>query len=129
MTAPKHLKTKWARKHARHVRNRQWKFMDRIKSYGTLWFCIWNKRHMDEKPDEWRDGLITGMEIQDWIDRHRKWFLQGKWNDERYARPVRLTKLGRAALTDRTDDMTPVYGGLVEPGYFVYPNQPAKEEK
>lgn len=121
---PKQLKTKFWRKHARLTRDFQWEFMNRIKACGTLWFCIWNKNGRKEMDDELRCCLMDGIDIQDWMNRHRKWFLQGKWNEERYAWPIRLTKLGRAALAERTDDMTPVYGGLVEPGYFVYPNPP-----
>jgi hypothetical protein len=96
--------------------------MSRIVDHGTLWFCVWNKRRLDEKPDEWRDCLIGGMEILEWMNRHPDWFVYGEWNDDRYAFPVQLTDAGRAALHERQKyDMEPVFGGLVEPGWQAIP--------
>lgn len=101
--------------------------MERAAEHNPLWFCVWNKARQPELADEWRDGLITGMELQDWMARHRDWFVIGRWSDKRYARPIRLTTAGRAALTNREAyDMEPVYGGLVEPGWQCIPAPPAR---
>ena len=122
MSEPRHLTDDTSRKMARYSRDRQWRFMSRIVDHGTLWFCVWNKRHLDEKPDEWRDCLISGMEILEWMNRHPDWFVNGEWNDDRYAFPVQLTDAGRAALHERQKyDMEPVFGGLVEPGWQAIP--------
>jgi hypothetical protein len=91
-----------------------------------LWFCVWNKRGLPEKIDEWRDGLISGMEILGWIKQHRRWFIVGRWSEDRYAVPIILTPEGRRALAERRCDMEPVEGGLVEPGFLAKPTTPAK---
>ena len=120
---PKILTDEESCRRARYIRDRQWRFMECIAEHRVLWFCIWNKKGLPQALDEWRDGLITGMEIQDWIDRHRKWFLVGPWNDERYARRVQLTKEGNQALAVREKyDMEPVFGGMVEPGWMAIPS-------
>jgi hypothetical protein len=99
--------------------------MERCAEHNPLWFCVWNKGGRPEASDEWRDGLITGMEIQAWMARHRDWFKIGRWNEKRYARSIRLTNAGRAALANRADfDMEPVFGGLVEPGWQCVPAKP-----
>lgn len=124
---PKHLRDRNARLRARYIRDRQWRFMEKAEQHDPLWFCVWNKRDLAEEADEWRDGLITGLEIEDWIARHRDWFRRGRWSEKRYARPIRLTDAGRAALANRAPyDMEPVYGGLVEPGWQCVPAAPRK---
>ena len=71
---------------------------------------------------------MSGMDILTWMRSHRDWFRKGKWSDERYALPVRLTRLGKEALFNRAPyDMEPIYGGLAEPGYVVTP-WPIEEE-
>ena len=110
---------------ARAIRDGQWRFMERIAEHGTLWFTPWNKSRREEAADELREGLIGGMELLDWVERHKDWFESGEWSSERDARPYRLTDAGRAALADRaTYDMEPVYGGLVEPGWRAIPSPP-----
>lgn len=119
---PRKLTDRESREHARAVRDRQWRFMERCAEHEPLWFCVWDKRGREEGPDEWLDGLITGLEIQDWITRHPKWFVYGEWNEERYAAPVTLTDAGKRALRNRSaHDMKPVFGGLVEPGWQAIP--------
>ena len=103
--------------------------MSRILDHGTLWFCVWNQRRLDEQPDEWRDGLISGMEILEWMNRHPDWFVSGVWNAARYAFPVQLTDAGRAALHERQKyDLEPVFGGLVEPGWQAIPGPAANPD-
>lgn len=120
--SPKKLRTKFHREQARLTRDAHWRFMERCAEHNPLWFCIWNKERRPTLADEQRHGLIDGMEILEWTDRHPDWFVMGEWSDERYAMPICLTDAGRAALTEREKyDMEPVYGGLVEPGYQVIP--------
>lgn len=124
--APKQLRDKESRLMARRVRDSHWKFAERVARAGTLWVCWWNKdRHHDENnlpPDLEVFCLISGMELLDWIKRHRKWWRIGKWSDKRYAAPVRLTPTGRRALANRAKyDKEPVSGGLVEPGWEAVP--------
>ena len=110
------------RERARRIRDRQWRFMERVVAVGTLWFCVWNKRELPEGPDEWRDGLMTGLEMMNWIQRHATWFVAGEWDEAGYAWPVQLTEAGHAALADRAlYDMEPVEGGLVAPGWTAVP--------
>ena len=129
---PRRLVTREDRRQARWTRERQWCFMERIAACETLWFCVWNKsgRHDTSQPlpaNLWVDGLLTGMDIERWISRHKDWFVRGRWSEKRYARPIRLTDAGRAALADREPyDMEPIHGGLVEPGYVVIPLRPIK---
>jgi len=119
---PKRLTSKWARANARRTRDSHWAFMEKIAALGTVWWCVWNDIRRDEAPDEVRCCLISGCELNDWMQKHADWFAVGEWNETRYARPVRLTEAGRAALADRARyDMEPVYGGLVEPGFVVTP--------
>src|SRR5690606_5897134 len=111
---PKKLTSKRDREAARWTRDRQWEFMERVAKHGTLWFCVWNKYGRPEAEDEWRDGLLTGMDILDWMKRHRDWFVIGRWNDGRYAQPIKLKPPGRRALQNRhLYDMEPIHGGLV----------------
>lgn len=109
------------RQHARWSREYQWRFMERVKQSGTLWFTPWNKRRRPEAPDEWRDGLLTGLDIVRWCSKHPDWFVVGEWSDERDARPISLTDAGRLALQNRECDMEPYEGGLVEPGWTAIP--------
>jgi hypothetical protein len=119
---PKQLDSIEHRQVARNIRNTQWRFMERCLECNPLWWCIWNKKRMPELEDEWRSGLLDGMELMEWIDAHRRWFRIGKWNDTRYARPVRLSPPGRVALEHRhLYDLEPVTGGLVEPGWESIP--------
>lgn len=125
---PKRLTDQWARKGARYTRDRQWRFMERVFESRKLWFCVWNKHGKPEGPDEWRDCLMSGMDILNWMGKHPRWFLRGKWDEQRYAFPVRLTQAGKEAMFKREQqyDMEPIHGGLVEPGYVVMP-LPRKE--
>lgn len=125
---PKKLKGREDRRQARRTRDSQWKFMERAKEHDPLWFCVWNKTGQPELADEWRDGLITGMEMMEWMQRHPTWFKTGRWSDKRYARPIRLTPAGRRALKTREFDMEPIYGGLVEPGWQCIPARPKTEK-
>lgn len=110
---------------ARRIRDEHWLFMERCAEHDPLWYCVWNKTRQPELPDEWRDALVNGMELLDWVNRHPDWFVVGEWDDDRYARPYRLTAAGHAALADRAlYDMEPVYGGLVEPGWQCIPAAP-----
>lgn len=119
---PKTLRDRGSRERARHVRDNQWRFTERCAEHETFWFCVWNKNRRDEAANEWRDALMTGMEIQDWMHRHSDWFSVGEWDDDRYAVPVKITDAGRSALEDRDEyDMEPVYGGMVEPGWKCVP--------
>ena len=131
MSEPKHLTDDGARERARWTRDYQWKFADLAAEHGTLWFCWWDKarRHdnVEARPaDLWVDGLLTGMEMLDWLRRHEDWWIIGKWDDARYAAPVTITDAGRAALAEREKyDMEPVYGGMVEPGWQCIPAERA----
>lgn len=119
---PKILRGRANREMARHIRERQWLFMARAAEHNPLWFCVWNKTGQPELADEWRDALISGMEIMEWVRSHPSWFRVGRWSEKRYARPVRLTDAGHAALANREPhDMEPVYGGMVEPGWQCIP--------
>jgi hypothetical protein len=119
---PKQLNSDDDRRVARNVRDSQWEFMERCKAHHPLWWCVWNKERRPELEDEWRSGLLDGMEILDWIESHRTWFRVGKWSDARYARPIRLKPAGLDALEHKEMyDMEPVRGGLVEPGYETIP--------
>lgn len=119
---PVQRKDRQSRKMARLIRDRQWEFMERCARHNPLWFCCWNKLRLPEAADELRSCLMSGMDYNDWIQRHRSWFRLGKWDDKRYAMPIRLTALGRRALKEREKyDMEPVFYGLVEPGYISIP--------
>jgi hypothetical protein len=122
---PKRLTSKRDREMARHLRNAQWAFMEKVNVFGTVWFCVWNKYRRAELADETRCCLISGMELLEWIDRHPDWWVKGEWSDERYAMPLQLTDAGRLALQQREKyDMEPVTGGLVEPGWLTTPSSP-----
>lgn len=128
MKAPKKLRDKASRAMARCTRDRQWEFTGRCNNHSPLWFCVWNKARRPEEADEWRDCLITGLEIQEWIERHSDWFKVGDWDEARYARPVWITPAGQQALIERAKyDMEPVFGGLVEPGWQCIPLPSDKE--
>lgn len=119
---PKRLKARMWREIARNVRDQQWRLMERAAEHNPLWFCVWNKNRRPTLADEQRHGLIDGMEMLAWTDRHPDWFIKGEWSDERYAFPLYLTDAGRVALAEREKyDMEPVYGGMVEPGWQAIP--------
>lgn len=79
-------------------------------------------RHSPYPADLYVTGLIDGMELLEWLNRHRDWWIIGRWRDDRYAAPIRLTAKGRRALKRRSRyDMEPVTGGMVEPGWIAVP--------
>lgn len=122
MAEPRLLTDDNARKMARHMRDEHWAFMERLAREGTVNVCLWNKNRQEERPDELRLCLISGMELMEWVRRHQDWFVLGENNLERHTFPVSLTDAGRAALLNRDlYDMEPVYGGLVEPGWQAIP--------
>jgi hypothetical protein len=124
----KRLRSKFERDCARRVREAQWEMMERAAKHDPLWFCIWNKRKLDSKEDELRCCLMSGMDRQAWIDAHPDWFEVGEWSDERYAVPIRLTDVGRKALTEREKyDDEDHHGGLAEPGYVVKPTPKGRD--
>lgn len=112
---------------ARQMRDHHWRFADRVAAAtGPTWLCWWNKnRHHDTAKapaDLVICGLIDGMELLGWLNSHPDWWIIGEWSAERYAAPVQLTDIGRAALQNRElYDMEPVTGGLVEPGWTCIP--------
>jgi hypothetical protein len=124
---PRRLTSRNDRQMARHMRDGQWEFMARVVELGTVWVCWWNKNrsHNDTKPlppDLKVCGLIDGMELLEWLNSHKDWWVIGEWSDERYAAPVSLTDAGRAAFAERHRyDMELVTGGLVEPGWCAMP--------
>ena len=104
------------------IRDGQWRFMERVASAGTLWWCNWDKRGLPEGADECRMGLISGMELAAWIHTHSDWWEIGAWDDARYAMPVALTAAWHDALAHLAlYDAEPVTGGLVEPGWACVP--------
>jgi len=120
---PKRFNSKADREHARRIRDGQWALMRRVAELGTLWFCVWNKKHRPTLPDEERCGLIDGMEYLEWMGTHPDWWIQGEWSDERYAFPLQLTDAGRTALEEwEKYDLEPVTGGMVEPGWVKFPS-------
>ena len=125
------LTSRFDRERARRTREMQWRFMERVFEWRELWFSPWNKDRRDEAPDEWRACLMTGMEILGWIRSHRTWFHFGRWNEDRAARPIRLTAEGKRAVFERPReaDMEPIHGGLVEPGYIVRPLPPRSRRR
>lgn len=121
-TEPKRLTSRDWRRRARSTRDAQWAFMEKIAALGVLWFCCWNKLGKPELADEVRTSLFGGMALNDWMFRHRAWFRIGRWNEERYASPIRLKPAGRRALRQRWRyDLEPVFGGMVEPGWQAIP--------
>lgn len=125
---PKKLTSPADREMARHMRDWQWGFMERVARQGTVWCCWWDKagryRDKDNPPpdDLLVCGLIGAMELLDWMGRHKDWWIVGEWSDARYAAPVSLTAAGKKALAERDRyDMEPVYGGMVEPGWQAVP--------
>jgi hypothetical protein len=123
---PRRLTSKSDRQMARRIRDSQWNFMEKVAALGTVWWCIWNKIRREERTDEVRCCLISGMELNEWMMTHPDWWDVGEWDDERYGRPVKLTEVGRIALAEREKyDMEPVTGGLVEPGFIVVPAREA----
>ena len=122
MMEPRKLTDQSAREMARSIRDEQWSIMERMLVHDPLWFCVWNKRDLPELQGEARFGLLGGLEIMEWFDRHPGWFNRGDWDDDRYAFPISLTEAGRTALKNRdTYDKEPVFGGLVEPGWQAIP--------
>ncbi len=89
----------------RRTRDFQWEFMERIRDamseFGELWWCIWNKRRLPEGPGEHRQCLLSGMDVNAWVQEHPEWFDQGPWDDERYAIPIKLTAAGLEAMENR----------------------------
>lgn len=129
MAQPKKIKSKQQREIARIMRDSQWAFAEKAAKHGTIWVCWWDKdrRHRTEPlPDDLVvHGLISGMELLEWLGSHPDWWKIGEWSDERYAAPVSITEAGRAALAEREKyDMEPVIGGLVEPGWQAVPLPP-----
>lgn len=122
---PKRLTSKMWRKIARSMRDMQWEFADLVAKHGTIWVCWWDKerRHPEPRPDNvYVTGLIDGCELLEWLRSHRDWWVIGKWRDDRYAAPIRLTPKGRRAIKQRWRyDMEPVTGGMVDPGWIVTP--------
>lgn len=111
-----------ARERARAIRDHDWEIMERMRDLGTLWFSPWNKDRRPESADELRVSLISGLEIMNRWGQHEDWFDIGEWDDDRAARPVRLTEAGLQALCQRhLYDLEPVLGGLVEPGWAATP--------
>lgn len=98
--------------------------MERMVEHGTLWICPWNKRRLPERDDEHRSCLMSWINTASWFEQHADWFEIGKWSDERYAFPYRLTAAGHAALHERQKyDTEPVCGGLVGPGWKATPDE------
>lgn len=131
---PKRLTDRHSREMARGIRDSHWRFMEQVAAARVLWWCTWDKagRHYPHRyrtgppsPFVYVSGLIDAGEIFEWIGRHNDWWRIGKWNEEAYAFPVRLTKVGREALQNRAlYDMEPVTGGMVEPGWICTPMPP-----
>lgn len=125
MTSPRQLIDPDSRDRARRIRDGQWQFAERVARHGVVWFCVWDqsRRHPHPTPDDVEAcGLIDGLELLEWLESHADWWEIGDWSDERYARPVRLTEAGCAALANRhLYDLEPVTGGLVEPGWQAVP--------
>lgn len=114
------------RQQARQIRNHQWAFADLVLEHGTVWWCWWDKdrRHLDRSrpANFYVTGLIDGVEMLNWTERHPDWWQIGKWCDAHYAAPVQLTEVGKAALQNRQlYDMELVHWGLVEPGHCAIP--------
>ena len=128
--APKILDSPKHQARARHIRNRQWETLERIADHNPLWICWWDKDRRHKKTDDQPDdlivhGLITGVELAQWLQSHQDWTVVGDWCEERYAAPVWITDAGRDALANRDRyDMEPVLGGLVEPGWQCTPAEP-----
>jgi hypothetical protein len=133
VNSPKELTSPEERRMARVMRDSQWAFMDRVLRQGKVYVCWWNKnRHFDTTkplPDDLQvHGLIDGLELLEWLNRHPDWWDIGEWSADRFAAPVSLTDAGRAASNDRARyDMEPVTGGLVEPGWIAYPARPTPD--
>lgn len=112
---------------ARRLRDSQWAFADLVLEHGTVWFCWWDKarRHADvsaRAANLYVTGLLDGVELLNWTRQHADWWQIGEWCDARYAAPVQLTEVGKAALQNRQlYDMEPVFWGLVEPGHCAIP--------
>ena len=125
---PKTLTDQASRQQARHIRDNQWRKLERIAEQDPhpLYICWWNKnRHHNRDvspPDLLVCGLIDGMEMLHWLKAHPEWVVIGEWSDERYAAPVHITDSGLDALSKRERyDLEPVVGGLVEPGWQAIP--------
>ena len=108
--------------YARRIRDFHWSFMERLAAEGTVHVNTWNKYRHEERPDELRLSLLSGMQLSEWINAHPDWFDIGPQNRERWTQPVSLTEAGCEALANRhLYDMEPVVGGLVEPGWQAVP--------
>jgi hypothetical protein len=120
---PRRRTDKSARAQARNIRDYHWEIMEKIAENGALRVCLWDKKRLEQQPDEVRMGLISGMEWMNWVNRHRGWFqISRAYDDARDTRLMKLTEAGRRALRNRVRyDMEPVEGGLVEPGWVAVP--------
>lgn len=120
---PKRLTTRRERRVARHVRDSQWKFMERVAREGVVWMCPWDKYGRHKNGDGvYVFGLLGSNELFHWLTTHKDWWIHGRWSEKRCARSIRITDAGRAALANRAlYDMEPIHGGMVEPGYIVTP--------
>lgn len=117
------LKDDSSRDRARHIRDYQWRLMERMQEHDPLWICYWNKARLEPEANEERMDLIGAMEVMEWFHRrHRDWVEIGKEANPRQAFPCRLTEAGRQALANRQlYDMEHVEGGMVEPGWKAFP--------
>jgi hypothetical protein len=116
---PRRLNTRYHRESARRHRDFDWAFMRRIARQGIVHYSPWNKNRLPTGRNEYRDGLIGGLEWWGWVKRHRTWFCWSAWDPQRQTYAFSLTRIGKkiARRPPRRFDLEPVYGGLVEPGY------------
>ena len=122
---PKLLTDEASRKMARHIRDRQWRMLERIALHNPLYICPWDKYGFHRK-DTTEDllvlGLIDGNSMWPWLISHPGWTRREEWSEERCAWPIYITGAGRRALTKRPEfDMETVVGGMVDPGWQAVP--------
>jgi hypothetical protein len=110
-----------SRQIARRTLDGHWNFMRRLARQGVVHVCIWNKYGHKEQRNEYRHGLIDGLELMDFVRQHRPWFGYGAFDRSRNTFPMWLTPRGRSALRTCADRPQMILGGLVEPGYQVMP--------
>lgn len=122
---PRILTDRYAMQTARRERDFHWALMERMARRGIVHICPWDKKRLATRQNEHRCGLIDWFELAAWLRQHRSWFGQGAFNRARDTFPCWLTPRGRAALRKRRrrDDLAPVLGGLVEPGFQVQPRE------
>lgn len=120
---PKRLTDRNSRRLARHERDGQWEFMERVAREGIVWICPWDKYGKHKNGDGvYVFGLIGANEFYHWLADHKNWWQHGRWSEKRCARSIRITDAGLKALANRAQyDMEPIFGGMVEPGYVVTP--------